>query len=737
MLENKFLYQTTLDTSINVPTDLQRTQEARNEYGDWQTSFEFACLVCRYLKRQGIDPQIIIEPTCGKGNFIKAAIATFDNLEEIYGVEIYKPYLDELKVYTDTLNHVTVHLFYHDVFTFNFNEIKCQIQGKNMLILGNPPWVTNSELSKNNSENIPTKYNYRDARGIEAITGKGNFDIAESICNLLIESFTQREGDTNMALLVKNSVIKNIIEHQHPLGYRISSINQLSFDAKKEFGVSVSASLFSCKVGDGKDVYCSCYDIYTEKQLHSYGWIKDSFVSDIEHYNETSQIDGKSQLVWRSGIKHDCSKVMELTPKEDGLYNGLGETVIIEDNSIYPFIKSSDIGNGFSGEVRKYLVLPHLNLTEPSAAMKQRLPIAYAYLERHGDFLDGRKSSIYKKKPRFAVFGLGDYSFKPYKVVISALYKSLKFSLLTPINNKVIMLDDTCYMLGFDNFAYAKITCSILNSQFVQQFISTISFADAKRIVSSELLMRIDLLKALELLQKTMTFDGVSESDIQQYISYLKSKNHVDSPSLLGGLNIDVTENSFWGQPCKLQQKQKNRCETTKYKQLNLQNLFAQYEDSPIVKNNPIRAVACRVSQPSMPVITAKVKTPIVANLDDLDLSKNLLVSLVKNDNIERYLDGSANIYYTGKRFPSTVHLNHLYYFMPYIKGKGVRDLYLIKVARVGTRREGYPDNDPNDFRLVFEVEFVKQLFDDYKPIELEIWHTYTDTTLGGILNIE
>lgn len=59
---------------------------------------------------------------------------------------------------------------------------------------------------------------------------------------------------------------------------------------------------------------------------------------------------------------------------------------------------------------------------------------------------------------------------------------------------------------------------------------------------------------------------------------------------------------------------------------------------------------------------------------------------------------------------------------------------YKIKVARVGTRREGYPDNDSNDFRLVFEVEFVKQLFDEYKPIELEIWHTYTDTTLENIL---
>ncbi len=115
--------------------------------------------------------------------------------------------------------------------------------------------------------------------------------------------------------------------------------------------------------------------------------------------------------------------------------------------------------------------------------------------------------------------------------------------------------------------------------------------------------------------------------------------------------------------------------------------------------------------------------------------AKNVLVSFVKADNVERYLDQSAKIYYTGKRFPSTVALNKLYYFMPYIKRKGIRDLYLIKIARVGTRKEGQPDNDPNDFRLVFEIEFVKKLFDDYKPVELDIWHTFTDTTMHELLN--
>lgn len=117
------------------------------------------------------------------------------------------------------------------------------------------------------------------------------------------------------------------------------------------------------------------------------------------------------------------------------------------------------------------------------------------------------------------------------------------------------------------------------------------------------------------------------------------------------------------------------------------------------------------------------------------DKDKNVLISYVKADNVEQYLDQSAKIYYTGKKFPATVALNKLYYFMPYFKGRGIRDLYFIKIARVGTRKEGQPDNDPNDFRLVFEIEFIGELFPDYHPINLEIWRTFTDTTMKELFN--
>lgn len=157
------------------------------------------------------------------------------------------------------------------------------------------------------------------------------------------------------------------------------------------------------------------------------------------------------------------------------------------------------------------------------------------------------------------------------------------------------------------------------------------------------------------------------------------------------------------------------------------------------------RAAACSVKQLNFQEVFKLYPNSIVENAaspqinsDDgitLEMDKNVLISLVKNDNIVQYLDRSARVYYTGKRFPSTVALNKLYYFMPYMKNKGIRDLYLIKIARVGTKKEVHPECDDNDFRLVFEIEYVKQLFDDYQMVNLDIWHAFTDTTLGKVIN--
>ncbi len=166
---------------------------------------------------------------------------------------------------------------------------------------------------------------------------------------------------------------------------------------------------------------------------------------------------------------------------------------------------------------------------------------------------------------------------------------------------------------------------------------------------------------------------------------------------------------------------EKKETSKTQPAQLNFLELFDQFELDPITQNFMVRE--------DTEIEYGKKNRKL-----NVDLCKNVLVCNVKKDNWEQYLDGSAKIYYTGKKFPSTVALNKLYYFMPYLSGKGIRDLYYIKIARLGYRKEGQENEDKNDLRLVFEIERVGQLFSDYKKVKLEIWRTFTDTTLDKLL---
>ena len=165
----------------------------------------------------------------------------------------------------------------------------------------------------------------------------------------------------------------------------------------------------------------------------------------------------------------------------------------------------------------------------------------------------------------------------------------------------------------------------------------------------------------------------------------------------------------------------------------------AIYDEEP-VSSTPISTK--RDKQPVFKFdLFANEKVDLVVNAPKktytLDPTKHLLIGLVKLDNQDYFLDGApTKIYYTGKTksFPSTIALNKLYYFMPYIKGKGVKDLYLIRIARIGNKAEinkGSKDTDP---RLVFELEYLESL-PEYKSVKLNIFNAFRDTILGSVYN--
>ena len=162
------------------------------------------------------------------------------------------------------------------------------------------------------------------------------------------------------------------------------------------------------------------------------------------------------------------------------------------------------------------------------------------------------------------------------------------------------------------------------------------------------------------------------------------------------------------------------------------------YEKEP-VSTRPIdmkRDAQPRLSFDLFADIDSELKVNAPKKPFKLEKAKNLLIGCVKLDNTEYFLDGSqTKTYYTGKTksFPSTIALNKLYYFMPYIKGRGVRDLYLIRVARIGSKAEVHKDCDDKDPRLVFDLEFLQSL-PEYVPVRLNMFNTYCDTTLGRMM---
>lgn len=116
-----------------------------------------------------------------------------------------------------------------------------------------------------------------------------------------------------------------------------------------------------------------------------------------------------------------------------------------------------------------------------------------------------------------------------------------------------------------------------------------------------------------------------------------------------------------------------------------------------------------------------------------LKVPNRLLIGLVENSLLSGYtqsfLDGNATVYYTGPKFPTTISLHDLHYFIPYIKNEGVRDIYeIVRVrtitSKVAKQIEGEDTTD--DTRLAFELCFSRKLFENYQPINTHKLINYT-----------
>jgi hypothetical protein len=316
-------------------------------------------------------------------------------------------------------------------------------------------------------------------------------------------------------LLCKTSVARNVLKFASTAGLPISAAAVYRIDAKKWFDAAADACLFKVNVGAAECNYTARLyaDLQATEPESVLSIANGSLISNTEAYGRLSFLDGQCSLEWRQGLKHDLAQVMELTELSGTLRNKHDEILEVEDDYIYPLLKSSDIQARDDSPPRYRVIVTQKHLGDDTLEIAARAPRLWSYLNRHIEAFRARQSSIYHGRPDFAMFGIGDYSFSDFKLAVSGLYKTFRFRVLRPYGGKPIMLDDTCYFVPCGSLQQACALAHLLNHEVTLTFLDSIVFKDSKRPLTKRILQRLDLEAIL---------------------------NHVDLEEILGKTNLQL-----------------------------------------------------------------------------------------------------------------------------------------------------------------------------------------------------
>ncbi len=485
----------------------------QKEFGDFQTPDDLALQVTALVADLFPNPKLVLEPTAGLGAFLLASQAQWGDACKYEGYEINIHYVTSAR---KLLLHQGIEIYQQDFFAADWKDILNREHSGRILVIGNLPWVTNAELGVFGSKNLPKKSNFQGLRGIDARTGKSNFDIAEWMLIQLVDALPASGA---IAILCKTTTARKVLRHFWKTSCGRKSSKLFRIDAKASFDVAVDACLLFVLGEHTEERTATVYnDLRMDSQNSIFGFVDGQLVSDMDSYAKFRELDGGSTYTWRSGIKHDASKVMEFSRQNGHYINGLGEEVDLEDDFLYPLLKSSDLGNRRSIP-RKLVLVTQRHPGDGTSLIQETAPKTWRYLQNHTKKLDSRRSSIYQNRPRFSVFGVGNYSFALWKVAISGLYKSFNFVVVPPFEGRPVFVDDTCYLIPLNCREEAQLIYELLDSEPAQRFLSSLMFKDAKRPINIDILRRISfvsiarLVGRLEELKHFLLSPSVSPQD--------------------------------------------------------------------------------------------------------------------------------------------------------------------------------------------------------------------------------
>jgi len=470
----------------------------RREFGDFQTPPELASALVRRLGPIGERWGRVLEPTCGRGVFLEAVLDRPAPPAEMIGVELQVDHRDAARDLVERRRPgaTRVSILHADIFSLNLRaDLPWGDRGP-LLILGNPPWVTNAELGRLGAANLPPKRNLKGLGGLDARTGAANFDLGEAVWLKLIAELADQ--NPTIALLCKTSVARAVLHHLHRTGVPTTDVELIEIDARRWFRASVGACFLRLTLGPGAEADSGRVSVFAGPEAtrphRTMGLIGGVFAADLDAARTFAFALGGFPRAWRQGIKHDAAPVMELIRGATGPFrNGLGETVDVEASFAHPLVKGSDLVRPRAERPNRAMIVTQETLGAETRDLETRAPRLWSYLHSHAERFARRRSSIHRGRSPFSIFGVGPYAFAPFKVAVAGVHRPIRFRALGPVAGRPVVLDDTCYMLPCESAREAAVIAAAGNDPVVLGLLGALVFADAKRPVTKGLLQKIDL----------------------------------------------------------------------------------------------------------------------------------------------------------------------------------------------------------------------------------------------------
>lgn len=459
----------------------------------------------------------MVEPTCGVGNLLLAAASEFP-IARLVGYEINPTYVKEARTRVASIVPCRQE---NEIIEADFFQLKEQDFSRgalgSVLYLGNPPWVTSSAIGALGGENLPVKSNRTGLTAMEARTGKSNFDISQWILERLSQELRRKSGW--LVMIVKTSVAKKVLHSLWSADVPIARSAIVHIDANEWFGVSVAACVLMVEF-DGSagpketDVY---RDLGAVSPSHRFGLVAGLVIDNPDQEHPWMSLVAKASNPLRSGVKHDCRAIMELSHVSDDVYvNGEGTHARFEPHFLFPLVRATELYKGTLWNRSRFVLLTQRNLGEDTAAIRYQAPLTWDYLNQYADRLRNRGSSIYKKQPEFAVFGVGDYTFTDWKVAVSALHKSPRFRVLPPTALGPVVVDDTCLLYACRSADHAQLILQLLESELASQYFAALMQDEEKRPLKSSMLTNLSLERLAEQMGLKAAFHQVAASETRQ-----------------------------------------------------------------------------------------------------------------------------------------------------------------------------------------------------------------------------